>query len=101
MGGGWNYKRLQQLGHKYKNQSHKEEQQRIEGKDKFPNCRGNFDTCPSEEELKSALEKKMAPAVCGNCPVFEASKVAGIKIMPVKPRMSDEDLEFYKKMMGK
>ena len=28
--------------------------------EKFPRCRGTFDTCPSEEELKNLLEKKIS-----------------------------------------
>lgn len=42
----------------------------------------------------------MAPAVCGRCPVFHVSNVKGIKVMKEGPRMSPEDLEFYRKMTG-
>jgi len=35
--------------------------------DKFPNCRGTFDDCPSAEELGKA---NAIPRVCKICPVY-------------------------------
>jgi len=40
---------------------------------KFPDCRGMFDFCPSEEELKNSLSKKIAPNRCGRCAIYEES----------------------------
>ena len=58
---------------------------------KFPGCRGTFDTCPTEEELNSFLEKKLAPRRCGRCPVFHESKVKGVEVEPRK--LTPEEIE--------
>src|SRR3989338_3530436 len=67
--------------------------------EKFPRCRGTFDTCPSEEELKNLLEKKMAPQRCGRCPIFHESKVKGIEVEPRK--LSPEEIEELQKDFGR
>ena len=58
--------------------------------DKFPHCRGTFDDCPTEEELKAALEKKMAPVVCGKCPIYEDS---GKPLPVIRNKISSEKEE--------
>lgn|SRR3989338_6265694 len=66
--------------------------------DKFPHCRGTFDTCPAEEELNSALEKKQAPRVCGKCPVYHESGDP----YPVEPRkLSPEEIKELQRVFGK
>ncbi len=99
MGRGRMYERQKEFNNRMQFVEH-QKTKNIEIKDKFPHCRGTFDTCPTEEDLSSALEKKMAPSVCGSCPVFEKSDVKGLKVMQ-KPRMSEEDIEFYRRVMGK
>ncbi len=67
--------------------------------DKFPHCRGTFDSCPTEEELKIALENKMVLPVCGKCPVFHESKIKGLTIMKEERKMTSEGEEFYREIM--
>lgn len=66
----------------------------------FPHCRGTFDNCPTEEELNSMVKEKKAPRICGQCPAFQEKPPKNITV-DSRPRMSAEDLEFYKKMMAK
>lgn len=66
---------------------------------KFPHCRGTFDTCPTEEQLNSLLEKKLAPQRCGRCPVFHDNKIKGIEVEPRK--LTPEEIEEMQKVFGK
>ena len=66
---------------------------------KFPHCRGTFDTCPTEEEINSLLEKKLAPQRCCRCPIFHESKVKGIEVEPRK--LTPEEIEELQKVFGK
>ncbi|OGW71717.1 MAG: hypothetical protein A2047_00920 [Omnitrophica bacterium GWA2_41_15] len=67
--------------------------------DKFPHCRGMFDTCPTEQELNSLLERNLAPRRCGRCPVFHESKVKEIEVEPRK--LTQEEVEELQKVFGK
>ncbi len=67
--------------------------------DNFPSCRGTFDICPSEEELKNLSEKKMAPRRCGRCPVFLESPPKGIDAESQK--LTPEEIEELQKVFGR
>ena len=98
MGGGTpNYNRIQGMTTDLRAKRYRDKI--LEGNDKFPHCRGTFDTCPTEEELKIALDKKMAPERCGRCPVYDASG----RPLPVisNKKMTPEDEEFLKKTFEK
>lgn len=59
---------------------------------KFPLCRGAFDFCPSEDDMKISLSKKLAPNVCGRCAVFDESG----RPLPVEQRKPVIDETFLK-----
>lgn len=66
MGGGWNYKRLRQLGHKYRTLSEMKASQFKEKQEKkFPSCQGTFDDCPQGE-----IDPEDMPKACRMCPEY-------------------------------
>ena len=92
-----NFQRLNRQVIAWQAKNHERDKQRET--DKFPHCRGTFDTCPTEEELNSLLEKKMAPQRCGRGPIFHESKVKGIEVEPRK--FTQEEIEELQKVFGK
>lgn len=57
----------------------KTEWERKESSLRFPNCRGIYDDCPSEEELKPFLKEKdedLLPEVCRKCPFYFKYKLS-------------------------
>lgn len=87
-------KKYQQLGKQVQGWKAKDflKDKGLELKSKFPQCRGSFDFCPSEDEMKTSLEKKIAPNVCGRCAIFEESG----RPMPVEQRKPIVDETFLK-----
>ena len=66
--------------------------------DKFPSCRGSFHNCPTEEDLKAAMDKNFAPERCGRCPVFHDS---GNPLPVPNRKMSPEEEELFRKAFRK
>ena len=64
---------------------------------KFPSCRGTFDDCPTEEQIKIAIQNKKAPKTCGKCPNFDKS----LDVESEKKVIDPEEFELMQRAFGK